>query len=148
MKTCITCKYNRLTFDADPCYSCRSYANWAADIAETPVEVKQTLVENNGGKTGYYDLPLPQRIDIEEVILKVIDGIITVPDAADEILALCPQTLNDLIEYKQMQPWQHEAMKATYALEARADKNGGSLVREINKIIYYAGRGLAIALRK
>lgn len=73
--------------------------------------------KNNGGETDYYALP---------------EG--------------C-KTLNDLIEYKSMQPWQHEVIKAVYALDERAKKNGGSRIREINKIIYYANRGLAMEKR-
>ncbi len=74
--------------------------------------------KNNGGSTDYYALP---------------------PDAT---------TLNDLIESQGMQPWQHEVFKAVYALEARAKKNGGSRLREINKILYYAERGKALELAR
>ena len=62
------------------------------------------------------------------------------------IFELFPKTLNDIIEHKHMQPWQHEVMKACYALDERAEKNGGSKIREINKIIYYAQRGLKMEL--
>lgn len=68
--------------------------------------------ENNGGKTGYYDVP---------------------PGA---------ETLNDLIEHKNMPFWRGEILKAAYGLEGRTEKNGGSEVRELNKIIYYANRRL------
>lgn len=68
--------------------------------------------ENNGGKTSYYDVP---------------------PGA---------ETLNDLIEHKNMPFWRGEILKAAYGLEGRKEKNGGSEVRELNKIIYYANRRL------
>lgn len=101
--------------------------------------------ENNGGKTNYYDLPLPNKDQLESILNCVRDGDITVDFAINEILSICPQTLNDLIECKKMQPWQHEVFKATYALEERANKGTfASIGREINKIIYYANRGLNI----
>jgi hypothetical protein len=101
--------------------------------------------ENNGGKTGYYDLPLPDRdklIDILNWVSKT--NWVEVSVAADRILALCPQTLNDLIEYKNMEPWRHEVMKACYALDERAVKasdGSSSAIREINKMEYYIQRG-------
>jgi len=96
--------------------------------------------ENNGGKTNYYDLPLPDRDKLRTIL---ITSSLSVEQAIDEILKLCPQTLNDLIEYKQMKPWQHEVMKANYAINERAKKGEfASEEREINKIIYYANRGL------
>ena len=104
--------------------------------------------ENNGGTTSYYDLPLPDRKAIQEILLSYSMHTISLQDATEGIRELCPQTLNDLIEAKGMKPWMHEVMKACYALTARAEKNGGSVVREINKIIYYAGRGLAIMLKE
>jgi hypothetical protein len=97
--------------------------------------------KNNGGSTDYYALPLPSISDIELIICKIEDEGISVNDAAHLIQELCPQTLNDLIEYKDMKPWQHEVFKACYAIKERAVKNGGSFIREINKIIYYALRG-------
>jgi hypothetical protein len=70
---------------------------------------------NNGGKTSYYDVP---------------------PET---------KTLNDLIEHKNMFPFQHEIFKACYALKERALKGGNSSIeRELNKIIYYANRGLEL----
>ena len=96
--------------------------------------------ENNGGKTGYYDLPLPDREEIIKILLKSCNDIIRegfFNDIADQILTICPQTLNDLIEHKDMAPWQHEVMKACYAINERALKNGGSFEREVNKIIYW-----------
>lgn len=68
--------------------------------------------QNNGGKTGYYDVPAGA------------------------------ETLNDLIEYKNMPFWRGEILKAAYGLDGRIEKNGGSEVRELNKIIYYATRRL------
>ena len=108
---------------------------------------------NNGGKTNYYDLPLPNSLIIYDYL-----EILFYQDTLNEnneiiyntinlILELCPQTLNDLIEYKNMYPFQHEIFKACYALKERAKK--GSITegklnieRELNKIIYYANRGL------
>lgn len=71
-------------------------------------------IENNGGTTSYYDTPTGNT------------------------------TLNDLIEHKQMQFWQGEIMKAIYGLDGRIDKNGGSETRELNKIVYYVNRRLAM----
>jgi hypothetical protein len=79
--------------------------------------------ENNGGK--------PDK-EIAEIV-------------ADKILALCPQTLNDLIEHKQMPFWRGETFKALYALQERAKRTKNSFsstIRELNKVIYYANRGL------
>jgi len=102
--------------------------------------------ENNGGKTSYYDLPLPDRETLNRILLDFHNGqglTRDIENTLEAILALCPQTLNDLIEYKQMQPWQHEVFKACYAMEARAKRGKSfSKEREINKIIYYANRGL------
>jgi len=101
--------------------------------------------ENNGGKTNYYDLPLPDRETLNRILLEFHNGqglTRDIENTLEAILVLCPQTLNDLIEYKQMQPWQHEVFKATYALHERAKKSKSySIEREINKIIYYANRG-------
>jgi len=72
---------------------------------------------NNGGKTSYYDLPIN------------------------------PTTLDDLIEFKKMPFWQGNIFKATYALTERALRGGGSEIRELNKIIYYAERRLAELLK-
>lgn len=103
--------------------------------------------ENNGGKTGYYDLPLPDREKLRELLLDFHNGQgldSDISSCIEDIIALCPQTLNDIIEAKNMKPWQHEIFKATYALNERALKNpkkGSSKMREINKIRYYAERG-------
>ena len=105
--------------------------------------------ENNGGKTGYYDLPLPDKKQLEELLTSYLKDIpsarIHIKSMVLQIQELCPQTLNDLIEYKEMEPWQHECFKANYALKARAEKNGGSIIREINKMAYYTDRGLKLA---
>ena len=80
-----------------------------------PYKVQDTA-QNNGGSTSYYDIP---------------EG---------------AKTLNDLIEHKDMRFWQGECMKAIYALTdraARATDGSSSEERELNKIIYYANRGLA-----
>ena len=106
--------------------------------------------ENNGGKTGYYDLPLPDKEALTELLMIYVGELpsvrIYVKSIVESILELCPHTLNDLIEYKDMKPWQHEIFKATYALQERAEKNGGSVLREIHKIDYYAGRGRKLAI--
>lgn len=110
-----------------------------------PINIlKPKGAENNGGKTGYYDLPLPDINDICKILQGIQEGNATIFQAANAVINLCPQTLNDLIEYKNMKPWQHEVFKACYAIEERALKNGASLEREVNKILYYAGRGLEI----
>lgn len=79
--------------------------------------------ENNGGKTSYYDTPNGN------------------------------QTLNDLIEYKKMKPWQHEVFKACYALEERGQKINPEnplegMLREINKMEYYIERGRNLILKQ
>lgn len=105
--------------------------------------------ENNGGKTGYYDLPLPDREEIKKVLLDCsLERVQDLPSLVDKIISLCPQTLNDIIEHKNMQPWQHEVLKATYAIDARAEKNGGSYERELNKISYYTERGRKVFQKK
>lgn len=108
--------------------------------------------ENNGGKTGYYDLPRPELKEIVDVIDSAIEDILSGRrvsiDIAYDIFDLFPSTLNDIIEHQNMKPWQHEVFKACYALDARAEKNGGSEEREINKIIYYAQRGLNLVRNK
>lgn len=104
---------------------------------------------NNGGTTNYYDLPLPNKEVLLDTLNLLVNTDISCSDAVNLILEECPKTLNDLIEYKDMQPWQHEVFKACYALNARAVKiSDGSTssirkgkIREINKIIYYALRG-------
>lgn len=96
---------------------------------------------NNGGRTDYYALPKPSRKEILEILVSLRDPENNTMEALEKIYALLPQTLNDLIEHQEMLPWQHEVFKATYALNARAEKNGGSKLREINKILYYAERG-------
>ena len=75
------------------------------------------MVKNNGGTTSYYDIPKGAT------------------------------TLNDLIEHKSMPFWKGEMFKAIYALEDRAIRatdGSSSLERELNKIIYYAQRALAL----
>jgi hypothetical protein len=101
--------------------------------------------ENNGGRTGYYDLPLPDRSLLYKLLERHVPRKELLGDIIADIIELCPQTLNDLIEAKNMQPWQHEIMKACYAIDARAEKNGGSRVREHNKIDYYNKRGKALS---
>jgi hypothetical protein len=75
---------------------------------------------NNGGTTNYYALPFAQSEDYPE------------------------PTLNDLIEYKDMEFWQGEALKALYALKERATRDSkSSETRELNKVVYYCKRRLA-----
>ena len=95
---------------------------------------------NNGGKTSYYDLPLPKLGELVNSLDELLKRGESFLGIAKKISELFPQTLNDLIEFKEMKPWQHEVMKACYAINERAKKNGGSELREINKIIYYANR--------
>lgn len=102
-------------------------------------------IKNNGGKTDYYDLPQP---DVDEIVNILNIDEISINDMANLIVELFPQTLNDLIEYKKMQPWQHEVMKACYALNERSERDGGSALREINKILYYALRGRNLILKE
>lgn len=75
----------------------------------------QTLVtndsHNDGGKTDYYDVP---------------EGV---------------ETLNDLIEYKEMPFAQGSIFKAAYRLGD--ERTHSSVKRDLNKIIYYAERILA-----
>jgi hypothetical protein len=105
--------------------------------------------ENNGGKTNYYDLPLPDKGILLSILIDVSEGNLNPIEATNKILDLCPQTLIDLIEYKNMQPYQHEIFKATYAMNERAKRGKfASIVREINKIIYYAQRGLKLAVKE
>lgn len=100
--------------------------------------------ENNGGKTNYYDLPPVNDGVLLNILETIYRGNNTPKNGLVQIKQLFPQTLNDLIEFKNMAPWQHEVFKADYALNERALKGGASRVREINKIIYYANRGLAL----
>ena len=107
--------------------------------------------ENNGGKTDYYALPIFTVIELEGLLELVATGDISPRSMAETLVESFPSTLNDLIEHKEMQPWQHEVFKATYALRERALKNpkkGSSKIREINKIIYYAKRGLDLAVKE
>ena len=104
--------------------------------------------ENNGGKTGYYDLPRPSKeylMSYLESVLPEYKTALILDVIATNILEFFPETLNDLIEHQNMKPWQHEVFKACYALDARAEKNGGSIIREINKMAYYTDRGLKLA---
>jgi hypothetical protein len=94
--------------------------------------------KNNGGSTDYYAIPSPELSEITK-LLNTWNGKDFI-DLAEAIRALFPQTLNDLIEAKDMKPWQHEVMKATYAFDARVTKPGGSELRELNKILYYTNR--------
>lgn len=93
---------------------------------------------NNGGATDYYDLPRPTLTEISE-LLRNWNGKDFISLASD-IRDLFPQTLNDIIEFKVMKPWQHEVMKACYAIDGRVAKPGGSEMRELNKMTYYIER--------
>ena len=103
--------------------------------------------ENNGGKTNYYDLPLPDRDKLVALLCKseILLAHHEVDALIDKIIELCPQTLNDLIEHKNMPFWRGEIIKANYGLEGRMLKNkdkANAEIRELNKIIYYANRRL------
>lgn len=50
-------------------------------------------------------------------------------------------TLNDLIEYKNMPFWLGNIFKACYRL---GEKDNTSIKYDLNKIIYYAKRGLNV----
>ena len=67
-------------------------------------------MKNNGGDTDYYAIPKGAK------------------------------TLNDLVEYKDMDFATGNIFKATYRL---GEKEGISLEYDLNKIIYYANRKLA-----
>lgn len=106
------------------------------------------LTVNNGGKTGYYDIPGPT---VEE-LAKEIKSHLVMSDCIAARIAECvrerilPSTLNDLIEFKRMPFWRGEAFKALYALEERAQRSAdasASEERELNKVIYYCNRRLA-----
>lgn len=100
--------------------------------------------KNNGGTTSYYDLPRPRLIDIEELIKLAVSRDISVENVAAAIDSLIPSTLNDLIEYKDMKPWQHEMFKSLYAMNERAARSSdgsSSITRELNKQQYYLDRG-------
>lgn len=117
----------------------------------SPVEEKvENTMQNDGGKTGYYDLPTPSAEAIGEVLQNV--GLVLCPELleilCDKIKALCPQTLNDLIEFKKMEPWQHEVFKACYAIDGRAEVKGSPRLRDIRKIKYYAERAEMQELKK
>lgn len=93
--------------------------------------------KNNGGSTSYYDLPIPCKEELKNIIS---DNSISITKRLEQILSLCPQTINDLIEFKNMLPWQHEVIKSCYAINERAKKEGGSEERELNKQVYYINR--------
>ena len=66
--------------------------------------------DNNSGRTSYYDVPVGA------------------------------ETLNDLIEHKDMPFWRGEIFKSCYRING---KDGTTEIRELNKIIYNANRRLA-----
>ena len=66
--------------------------------------------DNNGGRTSYYDVPAGA------------------------------ETLNDLIEHKEMPFWRGEIFKSCYRING---KDGTTEIRELNKIVYNANRRLA-----
>lgn len=77
--------------------------------------------KNNGGITDYYSIPKNAK------------------------------TLNDLIEYKSMPFWLGEIFKACYAFSERAERatdGTSSKLREANKILYYAKRGVNLVKQK
>jgi hypothetical protein len=117
-------------------------------LESIPTTYPEPSSENNGGKTNYYDLPLPHPTKLAEIIRQHVDDV-TAPlyETVDLIYEKFPSTLNDLIEYKDMYPFQHEIFKACYALQERASKDikGGGILRELNKMKYYIERGIALA---
>lgn len=148
----IMCAYcGRAKFHSPQPHKCRGgfrkrHLRWALVFNQKKgLEMSDDI--NNGGTTDYYCVPGPNPILLESLIIQYANEERTLSDVIDQIYKLFPQTLNDLIEFKGMKPWQHEVMKATYALNERAQKNGGSELREINKILYYANRGKALASR-
>jgi len=105
--------------------------------------------ENNGGTTDYYALPVIDKDILSSLLDIYADKAITKDTLIAAIYQRFPQTLNDLIEFKNMYPFQHEIFKACYALRERADKDikGGGILRELNKIKYYVERGIALVER-
>lgn len=55
------------------------------------------------------------------------------------------KTLNDLIEYKEMPFWLGNIFKACYRL---GDTNRVTKLYDLNKIVYYAKRGIALLERQ
>jgi hypothetical protein len=103
---------------------------------------------NNGGKTGYYDLPRPDSRKVRAILEDFGKGMLGISEAATAVYEAFPQTLNDLIEFKGMLFWRGDAFKALYAIEERAAKGGASSEeRELNKVIYYCNRRLAMLRR-
>ncbi len=109
---------------------------------------------NKGGKTDYYSLP-PINEERLQTILETLVYIASTKDynnatlvrTIDAIKNIFPNTLNDLIEYKDMKPFQHEIFKACYALQERSKRNidGNDTLRELYKMKYYVERGIALA---
>lgn len=94
---------------------------------ENPIDSKPKD-RDNGGRTGYYDLPFKPSEDYPQ------------------------PTLNDLIEHKDMKFWRGEIFKATYGIEGRVAKNKEehplkAELRELFKILYYANRRVTVLLR-
>ena len=107
--------------------------------------------DNNGGTTSYYDLPRPNKFkdfsDERKLLHDWQVPIVIIERVIDSIYKKFPSTLNDLIEYKDMKPWQHEIFKADYALRERAVRatdGSSSILRELNKMKYYIDRGIAL----
>jgi hypothetical protein len=102
------------------------------------------MSKNNGGSTSYYDIPLPYRGILRDILIKFTNGE-NIEDIIDNIYEVFPKTLNDLIEYKEMLFWRGEVFKAVYALEERAvrSSDNASIRRELNKILYYTERAIA-----
>jgi len=104
--------------------------------------------KDNGGTTSYYDLPRPSLKELTETLLNEIHDKTDAEYMASLILKMFPSTLNDLIEFKEMKPFQHEIFKACYALKERALKGDASIERELNKIQYYLDRGKDLNFHK
>lgn len=108
------------------------------------MEYKPSSAQNNGGKTSYYNLPVPAESEVTRLIQDCFFETVCLGGAVNRVFSLFPSTLLDIMEAKNFKPWQHEVMKACYAIEDRKDKNGGSYLRELNKIIFYAERAKAM----
>ena len=124
-------------------------------LVGTLKEVSQAMTSqtnqtsNNGGKTSYYDLPIPSRKKIVEILnehLRYLNET-DMLHLVESIFQAFPDTLNDLIESKQMEFWRGDAFKALYGLEGRILKSGKDEVsaelRELNKVVYYCNRRIA-----
>lgn len=107
-QSCNSCVNQPMFEIADCCATCRVTLTGITNYKAMKKFPKPSNSENNGGKTGYYDLPLPDRNEILKIMLSPMASDLSEQEiaeaATDLILALCPHTLNDPIEHKQMKP--------------------------------------------